>query len=280
MATREAELRSALGEDSDEVVAYIISLIDDHEEEGSSTSELLDELVVLMSGHAIDSSESDIRAAASRVLSAPAAPTADPAPPPASAPASTPAAAASPRPSPRDRPTSEPSEPSEPSERERFEPATQAMVRTMQALVPGASVDVCHHLIQRHGGCDEAADVLLSTPLEALEAQARDAAAAAAAAKHSDKQAEKAARKAAVSRYGSVSARPRGDDAPLKLEPPRLPYSGTRKEALKQNVTRYRDGEARVMKAGEKFVTEEKEEWDGGSRGRVKTKGKRGPGFV
>ena len=37
---------------------------------------------------------------------------------------------------------SRPSEPSEPSERERFEPATQAMVRTMQALVPGASVDV------------------------------------------------------------------------------------------------------------------------------------------
>ena len=33
------------------------------------------------------------------------------------------------------------------------------------------------------------------------------------------------------------------------------------------------------MKAGEKFIVEKPEEWDGGSTGRVKTKGKRGPGW-
>lgn len=43
---------------------------------------------------------------------------------------------------------------------------------------------------------------------------------------------------------------------------------------------RYLDGEV-VTTKGEKYVlTEKKQEWDGGSRGRVKTKGKRGKGFV
>ena len=37
----------------------------------------------------------------------------------------------------------------------------------------------------------------------------------------------------------------------------------------------------RVRPRREKYVVvDEKEEWDGGSRGRVKTKGKRGPGYV
>jgi hypothetical protein len=43
---------------------------------------------------------------------------------------------------------------------------------------------------------------------------------------------------------------------------------------------RYRDGQV-VSKRGEKFITESAvEDWDGGSKGKVFTKGKRGKGFV
>jgi hypothetical protein len=43
---------------------------------------------------------------------------------------------------------------------------------------------------------------------------------------------------------------------------------------------RYRDGQV-VSKRGEKFVLETVgEDWDGGSKGKVYTKGKRGKGFV
>lgn len=43
---------------------------------------------------------------------------------------------------------------------------------------------------------------------------------------------------------------------------------------------RYLNGEV-VSSKGEKFIVQsKKEEWDGGSRGKVKTKGKRGKGYV
>ena len=60
-----------------------------------------------------------------------------------------------------------------------------------------------------------------------------------------------------------------------------MPYAKTRKEALAGPKTKYLDGAVVNTKGNEKFVVvNDKEEWDGGSRGRVKTKGKRGPGFV
>ena len=43
---------------------------------------------------------------------------------------------------------------------------------------------------------------------------------------------------------------------------------------------RYRDG-VPVITKGDKYITQMlKDEWDGGSRGKVKTKGKRGVGFA
>lgn len=50
----------------------------------------------------------------------------------------------------------------------------------------------------------------------------------------------------------------------------------------KRTHWRYLDGKKIAMKNGqEKFVVvQEEPEWDGGSRGKVKTKGKRGKGFV
>ena len=67
----------------------------------------------------------------------------------------------------------------------------------------------------------------------------------------------------------------------VPLEPPRLPYAQSRKEAVGGNRTMYRDGEAVYVKGNPKQESkwEKKEEWDGGSTGRVKTKGKRGPGW-
>jgi hypothetical protein len=48
-----------------------------------------------------------------------------------------------------------------------------------------------------------------------------------------------------------------------------------------QGRVRYRDGVAVAFK-GEKVVIEKdpKDDYDGGSRGKVKMKGKRGPGFT
>lgn len=52
------------------------------------------------------------------------------------------------------------------------------------------------------------------------------------------------------------------------------------KEASSKGKVRFRDG-AIVSTKGEKYIVEKtKEEWDGGSRGRVKSKGKRGVGWV
>lgn len=51
-------------------------------------------------------------------------------------------------------------------------------------------------------------------------------------------------------------------------------FAGKQKSAV-----RFRDG-AVVTTKGEKYITEKKEEWDGGSRGRVKSKGKRGVGWI
>ena len=69
------------------------------------------------------------------------------------------------------------------------------------------------------------------------------------------------------------------DGEKLKLEPPRLPYNESRKEALRGPKLLYQNGEAVWTKGGKPPPTEEKEEWDGGSRGKVITKGKRGTGF-
>jgi hypothetical protein len=47
-----------------------------------------------------------------------------------------------------------------------------------------------------------------------------------------------------------------------------------------ESKVRFRDGQPVAFK-GEKYLVEDlTPAWDGGSRGRVKTKGKRGPGFV
>ena len=129
-----------------------------------------------------------------------------------------------------------------------------------------------------------AVDRLLAADADALAALA---AAAEAAAERSAAEASAAARsaaearKATVRRYQQTVDRTQQlkDGEKLKLEPPRLPYNESRKEALRGPKLLYQNGEAVWTKGGKPPPTEEKEEWDGGSRGKVITKGKRGPGF-
>jgi hypothetical protein len=59
---------------------------------------------------------------------------------------------------------------------------------------------------------------------------------------------------------------------------PLVPASGDRVAGAAPRV-RYRDGVA-VTAKGEKFIVEKPPEWDGGSRGKVKLKGKRGVGWA
>jgi hypothetical protein len=56
--------------------------------------------------------------------------------------------------------------------------------------------------------------------------------------------------------------------------------TGVSSDGSKESKLRYRDGKI-VATNGAKFIMENvKEEWDGGSRGKIKTKGKRGKGWV
>ena len=84
-------------------------------------------------------------------------------------------------------------------------------------------------------------------------------------------------RKALVSRYDM--------QAPDRLAngSSRKPVARWNEKAQKKSatVTRFRDGQAVKVRANEKFTTfDTTPEYDGGSRGKVMTKGKRGKGYV
>jgi hypothetical protein len=79
---------------------------------------------------------------------------------------------------------------------------------------------------------------------------------------------EREKRRAAIGRYDEILVS-------AKLAPPRLPYDG----AAAGKELRFRDGQVASLGKGQKFIVEStKPEWDGGSRGTVNTKGKRGKG--
>ena len=282
-------LLSVLGEETDcEVVDYVIGFIEGTDEEA------IDELVELLTAHSMtDPSEESVRAIATQVAAmvtaqpaAVAAAPLEPAAPPLAAPeqpTSRAVAAARPPGLPQ-----QPRLPQQPDARvdasggDRLSPAAarapdraEAAIAALRELVPEASPSVCRLLLQRSGGSlDEAAGVLFSTDVAELEAAAAAEEARSAADEELERKAGNAARRRMVNRY-SVEAVSEG---PLKLAPPRLPYSGTRKEALRGDGIRYRDGQVSSTKGG-KFIIEEKPEWDGGSKGKVNNKGKRGVGF-
>jgi len=158
-------------------------------------------------------------------------------------------------------------------------------VATLREVLPDASEGLCAYVLRRcHGECEEAIEMLLGNDLEKLEAERGEAERRDEAERKSEAKAERsfdrASRRAINERNGQVRDHAAdGDD--VKLNAPRLPYAKTRKEALKGgDMRRYLDGQV-VANKGEKYVVvDATEDWDGGSRGRVKTKGKRGPGYA
>jgi hypothetical protein len=160
----------------------------------------------------------------------------------------------------------------------------RSALEVLRPLCPdGVSTAFLRHVLrQRCGGATAAAaDWLLDCgdPLAAQAAwkAARQAHAEAAAA---ERQERHACKRDIVSRFdlrpvadSSGGGRRRGPAAPL------LPAAPP-KDAQQQGKVRYRDGQV-VSCKGERFIVERAgNEWDGGSRGKVYTKGKRGKGFV
>ena len=121
----------------------------------------------------------------------------------------------------------------------------------------------------------------LETLEEEMRAEQQCAAQLEVAAAAQQQRQRKADRRRVLGRYDAQRDFDAEGGAPPPLEPPRLPYAQSRKEAVGGNRTMYRDGEAVFVKGNPKQESkwEKKEEWDGGSTGRVKTKGKRGPGW-
>jgi hypothetical protein len=165
--------------------------------------------------------------------------------------------------------------------------AAQALaqgVAMLTEMVPQASPELALHVLQQHHGETEAAlDFLLGAPsIDVLEEECW----AAKEASRLQQQRQAAAdaknekRRVLARNDQQIDYSAPGDE--LKLAPPRIPYSQSRKDAIKGPQTRYCDGEQVHVKGNPRNESkwEKKEEWDGGSSGKVYTKGKRGKGFV
>ncbi|PSC73823.1 hypothetical protein C2E20_3197 [Micractinium conductrix] len=161
-------------------------------------------------------------------------------------------------------------------------PQTAAAVATLRELcaLPDASDAWLAHVLSSRGGGDvEAAAAWM---LECPDLAAAQAAwQAEAQARRAERERSK---KAIVSRF-QLQAVPDGGSAPPgKGRPPPLQAWGQAAgggggRGGEGSKVRYRDGMV-ATRAGQKYVVGKDEDWDGGSRGKVYTKGKRGKGFV
>eukprot|EP00894_Picocystis_sp_ML_P000381 jgi/Pico_ML_1/50898/g2018.t1 len=141
----------------------------------------------------------------------------------------------------------------------------EASMEALRALFDGEATqgDVEH--VVRHvcgGDRDRAAEWILETPNSAQTASTLRR-------RHEEEQ--RAMRQEIVSRYAHMpdTCGPKGPPAPLRID-----------ADVQDARVRWRDGVVVSMR-GEKVIYEKaKEDWDGGSRGRVKLKGKRGKGWA
>ena len=161
-------------------------------------------------------------------------------------------------------------------------------IESLRELVPHASNIICDYVLRQcNGDLGEAVELLLAEEsLDGLEAKAAKAAtsreAAARQQKEAERRAEKESRRRAVERNDLVRdyTADRKSGIMANFAAPRLPYAENRKEALRGSGTRYLDGQVVATKGEKAIVVNQREEWDGGSTGKVITKGKRGKGFV
>lgn len=276
-----------LGDGSEEVADYVIGSFDDADDAG----EAVELAVELLGAHLDDSSPDDLQKVAARVanlvsagLTAAKAEVSVAAPMAALAlaPASPPPQAKTLNPAPvQDHAVADPNGGSSSANTG----ASSQMTVMLQEMVPHASRSLCEYALRSCNFEMEAAvEMLLTAEVEALEATAAEAANARETAQReaamSERRNEQNARRRALQRNENVR-----DYAADGIEPPkfevRLPYAATRKEALRGVSTKYLDGQAISVKNGEKHVVvNQKEDWDGGSTGKVYTKGKRGKGYV
>ena len=84
-------------------------------------------------------------------------------------------------------------------------------------------------------------------------------------------------RKALDAKFGQGVITPKYDEKGKAINPAKKPMVVFVQNDKAKSKLRYRDGVV-VASKGEKFIVEKEEEYDGGSRGRVQPKGKRGAG--
>lgn len=158
----------------------------------------------------------------------------------------------------------------------RADGSTLALLQEMCPHVPRSVIE--HVLVGRcRGDEEEAVEQLLQMGGEEVRLLAAQLEREAARAREQEDEArrqEREKKRSLVGRYEDVPVGAGG--APLALE------RGRGKSAAKGAAeVRFRDNEVAKVGRGQKFILESTTpEWDGGSRGQVKTKGKRGKGFV
>lgn len=165
-------------------------------------------------------------------------------------------------------------------------------ISMLAEVVPQASRSMVALMLEQHGHDTEAAlEALLGAAAAAdgpsladMEAEMRarreDAQRRAA---REEKRKAKSERRRVLARNDLERDFHADGDRGLHLAPPRIPYTESRKQALQTQQTFYRDGQSVHMKPAQmknQSKWEKKEEWDGGSEGKVFTKGKRGKGYV
>ncbi len=154
--------------------------------------------------------------------------------------------------------------------------APSAAVQALEELRPGSNVGFLEHVlidICKGDAAAAAAWLFESADVDAAER----AYAARRGGKASRTPEEQAALRALIlNRYDLVKAGSGGGGSGSAA----APWGAGREAEANAPKVRFHNGQV-VSTRGEKYVTEKLQpEWDGGSRGRVKTKGKRGPGFV
>ncbi len=276
-AAREA-LVPIVGEDAHETIEYVIGSLDDEDQDDDT----LDALCEMLEAHAVAANNCTPEREELRELlrglrhAQPVAP-----PPPTLVSAAAPPRRANGASPSAGRSSAPPSASASASAAAAEPRADDSAARLLQELVPHASLALCRWAIDASCGTEDAAELLLTSDHAELEQRMRAAEARAAAATE-ERRSEASARRRVIERYENVAVPSTDPGQTPKLSAPRLPYSGTRKEALSggpQGRYRFLEGQVVSTKGEKMAVVDQKEEWDGGSRGKVITKGKRGVGY-
>lgn len=160
---------------------------------------------------------------------------------------------------------------------------SSAEVDSLLELFPGRGRDYLVQALRINSDVSEAAawlSSLSSSSDDNGESAWRAAKEARRALRAAERAADEAARARLLEKFDATAVVASGESSSGRGLPVRLWGEETGKKGGGKQQQRFRDGVA-VTSKGEKYITiKEGEEWDGGSRGRVVLKGKRGAGGV